>query len=352
MEDDFLESQREAQAGPYVSDRAAREALGLNVPSRQSQSPANGGVAPHAEQQQMLCSSPQYFSDQWPGPEKAHAAFCASVESTKKKRRATPAAEKRATPAAEVLCLGEAIRMDQERELEPVVEDLPPPVAASAAEVAASAAQPTRPDPACLAMTVKAPPAHLGAPPWRRAKATTSSSVAVGYIPSQHWATAEPKPSGPPAKAIANNRHVTFSAPETPPAGVPQLCLVNTSRIATSSSAAQAAASSQPGQGGGLEGPSKGTLAVGSRGKEADPSKDKGYYGNIQPVIPYAWVHSDGWQPHQADPSKDEGYYGNIQPVIPYAWVHSDGWQPHPPPPPPGRVEGNRLAAASADLQQ
>ena len=149
-------------------------------------------------------------------------------------------------------------------------------------------------------------------------------SSATGSIPSQHWATAEPKPSGPPAKAKADNRHVTFSATETPPAGVPQLCLVNTSRIATSPSAAQAAASSLPGQGGGLEGPSKGTLAVGSRGKEADPSKD-------------------------------EGYYGNIQPVIPYAWVHSDGWQPHPLPLPPGRVEGNRLAAtsaASADLQQ
>ena len=319
MEEDFLESQREAQAGPYVSDRAAREALGLDVPSRQSQSPAVGGVAPHAEQQQMLCSSPQYFSDQWLGPEKAHAAFCASVESTKKKRRATPAAEKRATPAAKVLSLGEAIRMDQERELTELFEN-------EATVKVKSASPPLTPRPQAPAvggvapppaMMVKVPPAQLGAPPWRRAKATTSSSVAVGYVPSQHWATAKPKPSGPPAKAKADNRHVTFSATETPPAGVPQLCLVNTSRIATSSSAAQAAASSQPGQGGGLEGPSKGTLAVGSRGKEADPSKD-------------------------------EGYYGNIQPVIPYAWVHSDGWQPHPPPPPPGRVEGNRLAATSA----
>ena len=43
MEEDFLEAQREAQAGPYVSDGAAREALGLGVPSQVMQSTEPGG---------------------------------------------------------------------------------------------------------------------------------------------------------------------------------------------------------------------------------------------------------------------------------------------------------------------
>ena len=338
MEEDFLESQREAQAGPCVSDRAAREALGMKAASLSSV--AESAATPVDE----------------------------SVAASRVK----------APPPG----IGPSPGASPTTKAPPPSLNVPRVPAIGGATVGAMPAMPTRKVPQDTASTPQAPGKHdsghaAAAPP------TSADTLAPLGAPASAMpmaAVTSPQP------AVATDMETQLPLPprfaEPGDGTVDQWSLALAAELSNLSTREENCPSCRPVTPGGFQSGAAPTgLPSASSTSGGVPT------GNLPaPLLgPTAadplLVEVDPWQltadgqakfdaqtqshagpaataeaesrarsclRKEADPSKEERYYGNHYAVIPYAWENSDGWQPPLLPPPLGRVKGNLLAATSA----
>jgi len=327
MEEDFLELQREAQAGPCVSDRAAREALGMKAASLSSV--AESAATPVDESvaaSRVKAPSPGIGPSPGASPTTKAPPPSLNVPRVPAIGGATvgtmPAMPTRKVPQDTASTPQAPGKHDSG-----LAATAPPTSADTLAPLGAPAsAKPmatvASPQPAAAAdnMSHMNGNDHLG-PAW----ATWAKGLSTGEenCPSCRPVTpggfqSGAAPTGLPSASSTSGGVPTGNLPAPllgPTAADPLLVEVDPWQLTADGQAKfDAQTQSHAGPAATAEAESRARSCL----READPSKEEGYYGNHHAVIPYAWENSDGWQPPprlvatsaaSADPSKEDGVW-------------------------------------------